>query len=425
MGGGAAQALHGHVLVGHGPDHLGAGDEHVARALRHEHEVGDRRRVHRAARARPQDRRDLRHHAGGDRVAEEDVGVARERHDALLDAGAARVVEPDDRDPELEGEVHDLADLLGVRLGERAAEHREVLREDGDLAALDAAEPGDDAVAGDALALHAEVVAAVHDEAVHLLERTGVEEQVEPLARGELARGVLPLDALLPAPLQARALELSNAPADVVAHLAPQPLSGRAGKRTMLSRRRHGTGRTIRPFRACGGGGARPRRGPRGRLPRAPRRGVLAPRRRSRRRARDVAARGRRGAPGRRVRLQRRPRPARPRRPARDHEPRAPPVRRAAVPRVAGARGGGAGVSPCLERRALALELGGRAGRPQRGHGVPPRARRGHALRRPPRARVLAGASGSRLRRRPSRPRPPPRGPARRGCCSRPPPPPS
>src|SRR2546422_4898217 len=28
-----------------------------------------------------------------------------------------------------DGEVHDLADLLGVRLGERAAEHREVLRE--------------------------------------------------------------------------------------------------------------------------------------------------------------------------------------------------------------------------------------------------------------------------------------------------------
>ena len=49
----------------------------------------------------PEDRADLRHDAGRERVAQEDVGVAGERLDALLDARAARVVEPDDRRADL------------------------------------------------------------------------------------------------------------------------------------------------------------------------------------------------------------------------------------------------------------------------------------------------------------------------------------
>ena len=35
-------------------------------------------------------------------------------------------------------EIHHLADLLGERLAERTAQHREVLREEEDLAAVDA-----------------------------------------------------------------------------------------------------------------------------------------------------------------------------------------------------------------------------------------------------------------------------------------------
>jgi len=93
-----------------------------------------------------------------------------------------------------------------VRLGQRAAEHREVLREHRHRAALDAAEPGEDAVPRDALLLHPEVVAAVHDQAVHLLERPGIEEEVEALAGGELPCVVLLGYALLAAPLQARRL---------------------------------------------------------------------------------------------------------------------------------------------------------------------------------------------------------------------------
>jgi hypothetical protein len=59
----AAELLELDVLAGDGLDDVGAGDEHVRRLLHHEDEVGDRRRVDRAARARAHDQRDLRDHA--------------------------------------------------------------------------------------------------------------------------------------------------------------------------------------------------------------------------------------------------------------------------------------------------------------------------------------------------------------------------
>ena len=100
------------VLVRDGLHHVRPGDEHVAHAADHEDEVGDRRGVHRAARAGAEDGGDLRDDARGQGVAEEDVGVAAERDDPLLDAGAARVVEADDRRAVPHREVHHLADLL-------------------------------------------------------------------------------------------------------------------------------------------------------------------------------------------------------------------------------------------------------------------------------------------------------------------------
>ena len=78
---------------------------------------------------------------------------------------------------------------------ERAAEHGEILAEHEDQPAVDRAVAGDDAVARDLLLVHAEIVAAVLDEHVPFLEGAGVEQQLDPLARGQLALGVLGLDA--------------------------------------------------------------------------------------------------------------------------------------------------------------------------------------------------------------------------------------
>ena len=56
----AAERLGVDLLVRHGLHDVRAGDEHVARPLDHDREVGDRRRVHRAAGARAHDDRELR-----------------------------------------------------------------------------------------------------------------------------------------------------------------------------------------------------------------------------------------------------------------------------------------------------------------------------------------------------------------------------
>ena len=192
----AAQILLAHLLVRDRLDHVGAGDEHVARLLGHHDEVGDGGRVDRAASAGAEDGRELRHHARGGDVAVEDVGVAGQRDHALLDARAARVVEADDGAAGAHRQVHHLADLLRVGAGEAAAEDGEVLREDEDLPALDRAIPGDHAVAEERPVLHAEVVVAVGLELVHLHERAGVEEQLDALARGELSLLVLLLHPL-------------------------------------------------------------------------------------------------------------------------------------------------------------------------------------------------------------------------------------
>src|SRR4029079_13042235 len=147
-----------------------------------------------------------RHDPRGQRVAQEDVGVAAERGDAFLDTGAARVVEADDGSAVLDRQVHHLADLLGVGLRQRAAEDGEVLGEEEDHAAVDRAVAGDDAVAGNALAVHAEIAAAVDDESVELDEGRRVEQQLDALAGSELALRVLLGDALVAAAL-ARGIE--------------------------------------------------------------------------------------------------------------------------------------------------------------------------------------------------------------------------
>ena len=170
-----------------GLDDVGAGDEHVAGLFGHEGEVGDGGGVDGSAGAGAEDGGDLRDDSAGEGVAEEDVGVAGEGDDAFLDAGAAGVVEADDGGADAEGGVHDLDDLGGVGLGEGAAEDGEVLGEDEDDAAVDAAVAGDEAVAGDSLVGHAEVGGSVGYEFVGLFEGALVEEEVDALAGGELA----------------------------------------------------------------------------------------------------------------------------------------------------------------------------------------------------------------------------------------------
>ena len=229
---GPAQLLHRHVLAGHRLDHVRSGDEHVRGLVDHHGEVGDRGGVDRAARARPHHQRDLRDHPGGADVAEEDLPVEAETDHALLDPGAAGVVDPHHRAADLHRQVHHLDDLLAEDLAERAAEDGEVLGEDADLAAVDGAVAGDHAVAVRAGAVQPEVGRPVPGQLVQLDEGTGVEQQLDPLAGGLLAPGVLLLDRaggagvhrLVHPPLQIR--QLAGGAVDVDLDLAARAHGG-------------------------------------------------------------------------------------------------------------------------------------------------------------------------------------------------------
>ncbi len=187
VGVGAAQFLHRDVFAGDGLDHVRTGDEHLAGLVDHHHEVGQRGGVDVATGGGTHDQRDLRDDAGSQDVVAEDLAVQAERDHALLDAGARAVVDPDQRPAGLEGQLLHLDDLLAVDLAEAAAEHRGVLAEDADVAAVDGAVAGDDTVAERAVRLQPEVGAAVAGQCVEFDERSLVQQGVDALARSELA----------------------------------------------------------------------------------------------------------------------------------------------------------------------------------------------------------------------------------------------
>ena len=187
----APQLLEGDLLAGDCLDHIGPGDEQMAGAFDLEHEVGDRRRIDRPPCTWPHDHRYLWDHPRGSDVSLEDPPVPVQRGHSLLDAGPARVLEPDHRDPHLEGHVHDLADLVRYRPAQAPAEHREVLGEDEHGPPVDGAPSGYHRVAGRAGLLDAKAARLVADEHVDLFERALVEQQLDPLAGGQLPLLVL------------------------------------------------------------------------------------------------------------------------------------------------------------------------------------------------------------------------------------------
>jgi len=143
----AAQLLEADVLVSHRADHVGAGHEHIRCIFDHKYKVGQRRAVNRPTRARPHDHAELGNHAAGERVAQEDVRVAAQADDALLNPRSARIVQADDGRAILDRHIQDLADFLGMGFAQRAAHHGEILGVDVHQPPIDRAPARDHAVA--------------------------------------------------------------------------------------------------------------------------------------------------------------------------------------------------------------------------------------------------------------------------------------
>ena len=181
----AAEVGHGDGLAGRGLDHVRSGDEHVRVLAGHDDEVRQCRAIDGATGAGAEDQAQLGHEAAGLAGLAEDAAVLGQGGHTFLDAGATGVHDGHDRHFEVDGHVHQSADLLAFGGAEGTALDGEVLGVDGDFAAVDLAEAGDDGrtgvAAGDVAAL----------EATDLLKRASVEEQVKAFARGFLAFGVL------------------------------------------------------------------------------------------------------------------------------------------------------------------------------------------------------------------------------------------
>ena len=196
---GATKLIFGDLFEGHGLDYVRPGNKHVRSLVDHQHEVGDGRRIDGTSGAWSHDRRNLRNHAAIQRVAQENVGIPRQRHHAFLNPRPARIIQPNHRRAHFRRQVHDLHDLSRIRLRQRSAEHREVLGKHIDQPPLNAAVASDKSVAVDFLLGHAEIIAPVRDQFVGLLERALIEQELDPLARRHLSFFVLALAALGPA----------------------------------------------------------------------------------------------------------------------------------------------------------------------------------------------------------------------------------
>ena len=193
------QFLGRHRFIGHGFHHIGAGYEHVARVLHHEDEVRHGGRVYVTTGAGAHDEADLRDDAGGLHIAGEHLAIAAKGVHAFLNARTTGIEQADDGRAVADGHVLDFGDLFGVGFGKRAAEHREILGENIDHAAIHRTPAGNDAITRDALVFHAEIGACVFDEHVEFFERAFIEQQFHALAGGQLAAAMLGINALLAA----------------------------------------------------------------------------------------------------------------------------------------------------------------------------------------------------------------------------------
>ena len=191
-------------------------------------------------------RHDARHH----HLLAEQVARAREhRAGRLLDPGAGRVEQPDQRHPLLQRQLAQARHLDLAGHPHRAGHHGEVVGGDRDGAPVDVAPAGDHPVGRRLLAVHRalrEVRAGVD---AHLDEGARVDEQVDPLARGQLAGGVLLGDLLL-APAELRLLAALVEVVDRAPSACRSFAGGASGASAVLRGRRHllGLGCFAHPY---------------------------------------------------------------------------------------------------------------------------------------------------------------------------------
>src|SRR3989441_3750978 len=187
------------VLIENGFDDVWSRYEHVARLVDHYCEICHCRGIHRASRARTHHSRYLRDHSRGKNVAKEYLSITTQADNPLLDSGPARIVNPDNRDPSLQSQIHDLRDLPSKHFTQRPRENGEVVREQIDRSSVNLAITRHNSVAENLLLGHAEVGGLMNHEPVHFHKTARVHKCDNPLPGGHLSLRMLILDFVLAA----------------------------------------------------------------------------------------------------------------------------------------------------------------------------------------------------------------------------------
>ena len=196
----AAELLLGDVLADRSAHQMRAGERHRSPPGHHRHEVGEPGNVGGTGGARPHQRGDLRDHPRVDHLlAEQLPRPGKQRSDRLLDARAGRIEQPDHRDALGQRQLAQPGDLQLPGHAHRAGHHREVVGGDRGQPTVDLAVPGDHPVGGRFATVHRPLGRVGSAMDAQFDERAVVDQQRDPLARGQLLGGVLRGDLLGPA----------------------------------------------------------------------------------------------------------------------------------------------------------------------------------------------------------------------------------
>lgn len=142
---------------------------------------------------------DLRDDTGILRIAAEYFGIATQRADSLLDAGAARVNQTDDRHAVANGQIHHPTDFLGVHFAQRAAIDRKILRVDVNGTSANLVIAGDNAITQVTFCRKIHLIALMGNIRLQFVKRAGVKKHLNALAGRVFAPGMLTINAFLSA----------------------------------------------------------------------------------------------------------------------------------------------------------------------------------------------------------------------------------
>ncbi len=192
----SAQVLRAHHLTQNRLHHIGTRDEHLRNVIHHEDKVRQCRRIHRPTGTRSQNHRQLRNHARSLRIAEENLPVTRQRVHTLLDTRSARIVDTDDRNPHLDGMVHNLRNLTRVHQSQRTACHRKILCINSNRFSVYGTGTDNDTISVENLLVHTEIFRLVLYKNIVFMERTLIQDTFDTLAGCHLTHLGLLLDGI-------------------------------------------------------------------------------------------------------------------------------------------------------------------------------------------------------------------------------------